>query len=255
MYHVVAQRRIAADVESVWSFLTRPELLARWFADTPRFAPGGSFRFEFGDGDFFAGRVIDWEPNIQLGVSWRFVELGPSYEVRFSLLRRHGGTEVSITDRGSLTEDEALCLRVGWSEFLMRLEKAIAQGNSQRFEWRKEITFTAIVTGCRGAALEALGDPSWYRDHLAGARASPRAPGRGDDVAMTVADEAWGDAETVVRAKARRIKGVDYAFIAHEGWRGVPPPEAAVERRRYAGLWFEALGRFEAAAHDGARIP
>ena len=60
MYTVVAQRQILAPVEKVWDYLTKPELLAKWFADTSHFAPDAPVYLETGAGDFFSGRVIEW---------------------------------------------------------------------------------------------------------------------------------------------------------------------------------------------------
>src|SRR6476620_11231515 len=100
---------------------------------------------EVGDGDFFSGSVIEWDPGIILGVRWKFVGCGPEYEVRYSLLRRKQGTELTVQDRGALSVEEAECLRVGWSEFLMRFEQALLKNVNGRFNWRKELTFTLTV--------------------------------------------------------------------------------------------------------------
>ena len=66
--------------------LTTPGQLAKWFADTTHFAPAAPVRFDFGDGDFFRGEVVEWEPEIALGLRWKFVGHGPEYNVLFSLL-------------------------------------------------------------------------------------------------------------------------------------------------------------------------
>ena len=65
---------------------------------------------ETAGGDFFSGRVIEWDPGIVLGLRWKFVGCGPEYEVRFSLLRRKQGTELTVQDRGAITVEEAECL-------------------------------------------------------------------------------------------------------------------------------------------------
>lgn len=247
MYTVVAQRQIPAPIETVWDNLTRPDRLAMWFADTVRFAPGEPVRMDFGDGDFFIGRITEWDPGIILGLRWKFMGCGPEYEVRFSMLRRKGGTEISVQDRGALTVEEAECLRVGWSEFLMRFEKALLKKVSTRFNWRKALNFTIrIRPGGREALEAALAAPSWYRAALAGARAQICDP-REESVVMTsISHDAWGDAQTRARVKLRTIRGVDYAFVWHEGWAELPGSIAEGERRRFVGVWLDALSGFSA---------
>lgn len=247
MYTVVAQRQIPAPIETVWENLTRPELLKMWFADTERFAPGEPVRMEFGDGDFLAGRIIEWEPGIVLGVRWKSLGCGPEYEVRYSMLRRKGGTELTVQDRGAITVEVAECLRVGWSEFLMRFEKALLKGVSTRFNWRKMLNITVeIRPGGRKALKAALGEPAWYTDALAGVRARLKETREEGAVAAAISHDAWGDAETRAQVRLRNIRGVDYAFAVHEGWDELPVGIAQSERRRFVGLWVEALSDFSA---------
>jgi uncharacterized protein YndB with AHSA1/START domain len=244
MYTVVAQRQIPMPVEKVWDYLTKPELLAKWFADTEHFAPDVPVYMDEGDGDFFSGRVIEWDPGIVLGLRWKFVGCGPEYEVRFSLLRRKDGTELTVQDRGAITVEEAECLRVGWSEFLMRFEKSILKNINTRFSWRKALTFTMTIDAARLESLTAaLNNPRWYQDSLAGVRAQIQEP-RGNEIAATITKDPWGDVETRARVKLKNIRGVDYAFVAHEGWPKLPAELAEAERRRFVGVWIDALSEF-----------
>lgn len=247
MYTVVAQRQIQAPIETVWESLTRPELLKMWFADTERFAPGEHVRMEFGDGDFLAGRITEWDPGIVLGLRWKSLGCGPEHEVRYSMLRRKGGTELTVQDRGAITVELAECLRVGWSEFLMRFEKTLLKKVSTRFNWRKAMNVTVEARpGAREALKVALNDPSWYTNALAGVRAQIQEPREEDVVAAAISHDAWGDAETRARVRLRNIRGVDYAFAVHEGWGELPGHLAAGERRRFVGLWIKALSEFSA---------
>jgi uncharacterized protein YndB with AHSA1/START domain len=244
---VVAQRQIQAPIETVWEHLTRPELMKMWFADTERFAPDEPFRAEFGDGDFLAGRVTEWDPGIVLGLRWKSLGCGPEHEVRYSMLRRKGGTELTVQDRGAITVELAECLRVGWSEFLMRFEKALLKNVSTRFNWRKALNVTVEVRpGAREGLLAALADPAWYTDQLAGVRAQIHEPREEGVVAAAVSHDAWGDAETSARVRLRNIRGVDYAFAVQEGWGELPGNIAAGERRRFVGVWIKALSEFAA---------
>lgn len=241
MYTVVAQRTISAPITEVWDYLTKPRLLARWFADTERFVAGESFRFSFGDGDFFVGEVEDWEPNISLGVNWKFVGIGPSYRVHFSILPRKKGTEISVQDRGALTLDEAECLRVGWSEFLMRLEKAVTLGQNARFKWRKAINFTInLRQDALAYAMKALADRGWYSETFQGGRVNFDLIDS-DRILATYSAALWGLAETTIRIKHERIAADEYLFVAHEGWQNLPSAQGEMERRRYVSLWLAGV--------------
>ncbi len=245
MYTVIAQRQIPQPLERVWQFLTEPQWLARWFADTESFAPGAPFQFDFGDGDFFAGSVTEWDPQIVLGLRWKFVGLGPDYDVRFTLLRRKNGVELSIQDRGAITMEEAECLRVGWSEFLMRLEKSVQQNRSARFNWRKALTFTACIGERREELAASLQDPRWYRDNLGEVEAKLHASAE-HEIVVALSNPKWGKIETTARLNFKQIRGVDYLFIAHEGWPELPSKIAAGERRRFVKIWIDALRQFDA---------
>ena len=254
MYTVVAQRQIPAPVEKVWDYLTKPELLAKWFADTSYIGPDAPVYLETVGGDFFSGRVIEWDPGIVLGMRWKFVGCGPEYEVRFSLLRRKQGTELTVQDRGAITVEEAECLRVGWSEFLMRFEKSILKDVNARFNWRKVVNVTIRVAETRQEQLTAaLNDPHWYQAALPGVRAQIHEP-RGNEITATITHDAWGDAETCVRVKLKNIRGVDYAYVVHEGWQELPTKLAEAERRRFVGIWINALSDFELTEVADARI-
>lgn len=244
MYTVVAQRQIPAPVENVWDYLSKPELLSKWFADTSYIGPDAPVYMETGAGDFFSGRVIEWDPGIVLGVRWKFCGCGPEYEVRFSMLRRKQGTELTVQDRGAITVEEAECLRVGWSEFLMRFEKALLKNVNARFNWRKSLTLTIRLAETKKEQLAtALNDEHWYQTALAGVRAQIHEP-RENEINATITHSAWGDAETRARVRLRNIRGVDYAYVAHEGWAELPADLAQAERRRFVGIWINALSDF-----------
>jgi uncharacterized protein YndB with AHSA1/START domain len=245
MYTVVAQRQIPVPVEKVWDYLTKPELLAKWFADTSYIGPDTPVYMETAGGDFFSGRVIEWDPEIVLGLRWKFVGCGPEYEVRFSLLRRKQGAELTVQDRGAITIEEAECLRVGWSEFLMRFEKSILKNVNARFNWRKVLNVTIRVAETKRDQLAAaLNDPRWYQAAFAGVRAQIHEH-RGNEIAVTITHDAWGDVETCARVKLKNIRGVDYAYVVHDGWHELPAKLAQAERRRFVGIWINALSDFE----------
>ena len=189
-------------------------MLAKWFADTERFAPGEPVRMDFGDGDFFSGRVIEWDPGIILGLRWKFVGCGPEYEVRFSMLRRKGGTELTVQDRGAITVEEAECLRVGWSEFLMRFEKIAAEKGQHALQLAQGASnFTSwIETGAAGHSRpRSTTAVVRERRSRVRARTDPRAA-RENEIAAAITQLRWGDVETRARVKLKNIRGVDYAY-------------------------------------------
>ena len=243
MYTVIAQREIPAPLNTVWAHLTEPALLAKWFGDISHFAPGQPFRMDFGDGDYHTGRVTEWDPEIVLGFVWSFVGLGNESEVRFTMLRRKNGTELSIQDRGALTVKEAECLRVGWSEFLMRLEKTIVQGLNTRFSWRKMITFTGFVNGQKPSLVAALSNAAWYGETFSGMRAEIR-EAKPDWIVASLGNEKWGEASTELSLDFQHIRGQDYLFVIHQGWGALPDDMAAEERHRFVEQWRSALAPF-----------
>jgi uncharacterized protein YndB with AHSA1/START domain len=244
MYTVVAQRQIPAPVEKVWDYLSKPELLAKWFADTSYIGPDSPVYFETSAGDFFSGRVVEWDPGIVLGLRWKFCGCGPEYEVRFSMLRRKQGTELTVQDRGAITIEEAECLRVGWSEFLMRFEKALLKNVNARFNWRKELTFTLSVAEEKLESLAgALGNPLWYEAALGGVSAQIEEVSE-DVIRATIKKENWGETSTRLRVRFRNIRGVNYAYFTHQGWPELPALLGEGERRNFVGLWLKALSYF-----------
>lgn len=248
MYIVTAQQQIPLPVHEVWDYLTRPELLSRWFGDTSHLGPGEQFRMDFGDGDFLSGRVIEWDPGIVLGLRWRFIGHGPEYEVRYSMLHRKDGTELTVQDRGAITQQEAECMRVGWAEFLLRLNKAIVKNVNTRFSWRKAFLFT-IAVAQREAFVTALTDPDWYHASLGGVHARIRDCDE-NEINSIITHDAWGTVETRLRVRLKNIRGTDYAIFAHEGWPQLPGNLAEEERRRFVTVWLDAMSEFAVGENE-----
>jgi uncharacterized protein YndB with AHSA1/START domain len=96
-------------------------LLRCWFADAERFGTDW-FEFQFGDGDFFAARVLVLHPPTSLTLNWRFLGVGPTFDIQDQLTAVGDSTDVVVTDRGALTEDERRSLCDGWADFLERLD-------------------------------------------------------------------------------------------------------------------------------------
>jgi uncharacterized protein YndB with AHSA1/START domain len=235
MYTVVVQRQMSCDPDVVWAHLSQPPLVARWFADVDRLAEGEAARFDFGDGDFHSGTVTEWNPGISLGVEWRFLGVGPRYQVRYSLLGRGRGTELSVQDRGAPTEAEARCLRVGWHEFLSRLQRALASNTRTRFVWRPLISFTLCVEDAVGT-MARLADDAWYRSTFPaiGAVRVKRSPRRLQVHLDSEAPTPW---RSRVDLELTSSRGRDFLFGFHRGWNELRPPAAIDARRLFVQRW------------------
>jgi uncharacterized protein YndB with AHSA1/START domain len=245
VFTVTQQIVVPAPLEETWRNLAEPERVSRWFADATDWEPDGIFRLDFGDGDFFSGRVLDWEPPVFLRLEWKFMGVGPAFEIRVSLFPVEGGTEVTVQDRGARTVEEAEGLREGWDDFLSRLDRLVREGGRTRYEWSQTIASTALVDDACPGLLSVLREPGYWRESF---------PDEGVEVAP--------DGEAAVRLRFRHsgVSGarteawlrVDPAEgggrlvgVVHEGWPDLPEPMRIPERRRFAGLWARALYRIE----------
>ncbi len=134
----------------------------------------------------------------------------------------------------------------------MRFEKSLLKNINTRFNWRKALTLTIRVAETKQELLAAaLNNPRWYQAALAGVRAQIH-EAHGNEIAATITHDAWGDVETRARVKLKNIRGVDYAYVAHEGWIELPADLAQAERRRFVGLWINALSDFQLTEVAGA---
>lgn len=244
---VVKEKSIPAGVEEVWRHLTDGALLTSWFADTEGLRPGGEFVFGFGDGDFFSGRVAGWDPPATLRLGWRFMGVGPTYDILYTLCRDGEATRLTVRDEGALTRAEAEGLAEGWEDFLTRLERRVRTGEPARYEWSEAICVTALLGRRAPAGVETFREPDWWRANFPGARVSPEGA-QTDAAKFSLREEDWGGAATTVAVNVRRFGDTACAEINHAGWTGLAPGRRIAERRRYAGLWAEALRRLEREA-------
>jgi uncharacterized protein YndB with AHSA1/START domain len=247
MLTVVRQAKIPAPASRAWRCLTEPPLLAGWFADAPRFEPGAPFRLSFGDGDFFEGDVREWREPSRLVIGWKFMGLGPPYEITYALDPvSESETNVTVRDRGALTAEEAEGLSEGWDDFLSRLERFARTGQPARYEWSQTFGLGAILDGSHGPALPPeLGEPEWWAAVFDGSEveAAERA---GQSLLVRFGEPAWEGARTEARLQTHRSDLGTYLSLTHEGWTGLPEALQIPARRRYAGLWREAFAGLEA---------
>jgi uncharacterized protein YndB with AHSA1/START domain len=130
---------IEAPIETVWSIVTEPEQIARWFADYAEvdLRPGGDLLLRFGPGIDGKGTVEKVEQPTLFSFRWVSPEPGRDMEaaeghcttVEFALTAQGEGTLLRVTEsgfaglEGTEKENAALAERHtgGWGMFLDRL--------------------------------------------------------------------------------------------------------------------------------------
>jgi uncharacterized protein YndB with AHSA1/START domain len=131
--------RIEAPVETVWSIVTEPENIARWFAEYAEvdLRPGGDLLFRFESGVDGKGTVDKVEPPSLFSFRWispepeRDMEAAQGHytTVEFRLAAAGEGTLLQVVEsgfaelEGTEAENAALAERHtgGWGMFLDRL--------------------------------------------------------------------------------------------------------------------------------------
>jgi uncharacterized protein YndB with AHSA1/START domain len=136
---------IEAPIETVWSIVTEPEQIARWFADYAEvdLRPGGDLLLRFESGIDGKGTVEKVEQPSLFSFRWVSPEPGRDMDaaqghfttVEFKLTTQGDGTLLSVTESGFAglegTEEQNATLAErhsgGWGMFLDRLA-ALASG-------------------------------------------------------------------------------------------------------------------------------
>lgn len=245
MLTVMTQARIPAPVSHSWDCLTQPSLLGKWFADADGFEPGKEFSLGFGDGDFFAGAIKEWREPELLRLAWRLLGVGPEFEISFGLTPvTESETELTVTDYGALTPEEAQALRDGWEDFLSRLVKFVETGKSTRYRWSETISVGAILRSLTGDERpRELSDHGWWRELFPDALLSFKET---DGLfAVNFQSESWGGITTEATIQTSRCELGSYVAVDHAGWANLPESQQVSERSRYAGLWHRGLRALE----------
>jgi uncharacterized protein YndB with AHSA1/START domain len=233
---------LPAPAEQAWPYLVDGGLLSKWFADSQDLRPGARFRFAFGDGDFFSGIVTEWDEPVSLGLEWRFLDVGPSFDIRFSLLSLGEQTELSVQDRGAVSVEEACGLREGWEDFLMRCEKFVRTGENCRYRWTEVFGGSAHVAD-EPVLQSRLRDPGLWRRFFNGSQITVGAGRR--DLTLRFQDPAWDGASTEGELKFETRRGRPLLHVVHRGWAGLPQEIQVLERGRYAACWAAFLRQVE----------
>jgi uncharacterized protein YndB with AHSA1/START domain len=131
------ERSYPTDSQDLWTALTDPARLSRWFARVEGdLRPGGTFCIYFGDEDpaeRTLGEVRECAPPHRLEVTWRFRDEGES-AVRAELTPEPGGTRLSL-DHRRLPRTAAAGYGAGWQTYLEQLAADLAGGAGRGDQW------------------------------------------------------------------------------------------------------------------------
>lgn len=243
---VVKEKIIPAGIDEVWKYLTDGELLTQWFATTDGLRPNGGFVFEFGDGDYFSGRVVEWRKPATLGITWKFLGVGHQSRIDYSLQADGQSTFLTLRDNGALTPEEAVGLDEGWEDFLMRLTGRIETGQPTRYRWTETFGGAAFLGTDTPIEVDVF-DEQWWRRNFPGIEVTldPVQPNVSNAKRFIIREDAWGDLVTTATLRVRHLGGGFWATVSHEGWVKFPESRQLGERRRFARLWARALKRLE----------
>lgn len=248
---VVRQKLVPARWDECWPYLSEPHLLGEWFADTDQIRIGEPFRFDFGDGDFFAGRVVHVERPCSLFLEWRFMDVGPMFEIHWTALPAGDGeTEITVRDRGATTVEEARGLQEGWEDFLMRLEQRLRTGQPCRYRWTEVLGATAFA-GDTPELREALSDADWWRMQFPGEKFELHAAD--GEYTLVFSATAWGPVRTEAKVKLSRRDDLSCVSFVHQGWSNLAFGMQVPERARFARMWAKTLKVLETASHGAER--
>jgi uncharacterized protein YndB with AHSA1/START domain len=129
---VVIEREFAHPVEKVWRALTQPYLIAEWLMEND-FVPAVGHRFKLrGDwGGVLDCEVLEIEPGRELSYTWDHAHENPAFDLKsvvtFTLVPTPAGTRLRVEQTGFRPDQKQASggARVGWSQFLGKLEAVL----------------------------------------------------------------------------------------------------------------------------------
>jgi uncharacterized protein YndB with AHSA1/START domain len=152
------ERTYDTSAEDLWTALTDPERLRRWFADVSGdLRVGGAFLIVFDHTDETqrtSGRVLECVAPTRLVVTWEFADEGES-KMTVDLVERDGRTVLTF-DHASLPLASAAGYGAGWQTYLEQLEAHVANRPSRGPDWgEREATLQPLYA----AQLARLEEP------------------------------------------------------------------------------------------------
>lgn len=236
-YVATQEVTISEKPEMVWNLLTDPTEISKWFADVEPAEKNGFVNYSFGDGDFFETRTTGSQVPGYLEWEWKFMGLGPIYQIKFSLTERNAKTVVKVEDVGSITESEAESLTEGWADFFERLKSYAESGENSRYLWSQDISLSAWLPALPQdqTISSVFSDRNWHGKFP---EAQIKQLESTENRSVWLLKEQDWKAETTVTASLRNIESKKYLTISHDGWEEILQlPLNVAQRRRYAGIW------------------
>jgi uncharacterized protein YndB with AHSA1/START domain len=151
------QRRLAHPVEKVWTAITQPAHLARWFPSEVEmdFRIGGKLRFVFtnGEGPTLGGEILELDPPRVLAYSW------DDSVLRFELLPEPDGCTLVFTHTFA-DRPAAASFAAGWTACLDQLETLLdgKPGEATSRPWQELHEDYVERFGLLEGTLERAGD-------------------------------------------------------------------------------------------------
>ena len=121
------ERAFRTDPADLWSAVTDPERLRRWFMPVSGdLVPGGRYVVDFGENGVGGGTVDDCDPPHGFTASWDF-EAEPTSRLVVRI-RAAGDQAVLILDHSRLPEDQVAGYAAGWHGYLDGLGAEVTGG-------------------------------------------------------------------------------------------------------------------------------
>jgi uncharacterized protein YndB with AHSA1/START domain len=256
---------VSADV--AWAALTERETVARWFGDlSGSLRTGGSYRLDFGDGDFFDISEVRLRPPHDLSYQWRFLGTSPACQIGWHIAPETDRCRVTVTDRQEFrSKAGAAELSDGWYDFLQRLQGYCATGQTTRYAWRREFDASIELPLSPAAAFEQLlsSDGRWHWMPFSAESISSGSPATLDDgsrparfviesvkrsarkgmLRFSLSSPEWVSPTQCVLRVEKTGNGA-LLVVSHSGWEAISANAEAQgeQRKRFGSLWIRSLG-------------
>jgi uncharacterized protein YndB with AHSA1/START domain len=255
---------VDGSITEIWAALTKRDEVGRWFGDlSASLAPGGAYRLDFGDGDYFEIQDVAVEPPRHLDYQWRFLGTSPRNAISWTIEPIGNQCRVTVKDGEPHRDQRGVEEMIeGWTDFLRRLRDYRATGQTTRYTWRKEFDGSIELSASPEEAFEKLTSAEgqrhwlpWSADALAAGTVRMTDGGQPTVVTitavaamsalslcLTLASPAWS-APTHCSIELRPRPAGSLLLISHSGWLDISPrdSEQSEQRLRFGTLWVQAL--------------
>jgi uncharacterized protein YndB with AHSA1/START domain len=155
-YDLEFERTLDTDVEDLWSAVTEPERLARWFSVcTGDLRLGGTWQALLDDGSVYAtGSVIECDPPRSFVTTWHAIEEQPT-TLRISVEPAPDGARLLLRHEGV----QSIYYGPGWQTYLEQLDDYLGAAPSSEVDASRVagLTWDDRYTELRGVWDERFG--------------------------------------------------------------------------------------------------